>query len=167
MAPTLSHKNTTEPGAKLGDKEKRRVYYAKNRDKLRERQREYRAKNPNKVHCSNVEWRKKNPTHDHDYYMKNREKILSKKREYSKNYAKQHPEKSRIRRNQYRQRNPEKTKTQRIAQANISLANSCVKCGSKENLERHHPDYSKPLEIITLCHTCHGLIHRKTEVQFI
>lgn len=49
----------------------------------------------------------------------------------------------------------------RIYQHQIPLAQACVRCGSKENLQHHHPDYSKPFEVITLCRACHGLVHRK------
>lgn len=34
------------------------------------------------------------------------------------------------------------------------------KCGC-EKVEMHHPDYSKPLEIIWLCRDCHLELHRK------
>lgn len=37
----------------------------------------------------------------------------------------------------------------------------CVICGSSENLEAHHEDYGKPLEIIWLCRKHHKLLHRK------
>jgi hypothetical protein len=31
----------------------------------------------------------------------------------------------------------------------------CERCGSTERLHRHHPDYSKPEEIIVVCAKCH------------
>lgn len=31
----------------------------------------------------------------------------------------------------------------------------CERCGATERLSRHHPDYSKPEEIVVLCSTCH------------
>lgn len=34
----------------------------------------------------------------------------------------------------------------------------CFMCGSKD-VVGHHPDYSKPLEVIWLCQGCHKLIH--------
>lgn len=35
----------------------------------------------------------------------------------------------------------------------------CERCKVKRQLEAHHPDYNKPLEVTWLCVPCHGLIH--------
>jgi hypothetical protein len=51
---------------------------------------------------------------------------------------------------------------QRLAEEHIPLKEVCEECGNKEQLERHHPDYSKPLEIITLCRKCHQKKHSST-----
>lgn len=32
----------------------------------------------------------------------------------------------------------------------------CEKCGEAKTLERHHPDYSKPLKIVWICRKCHS-----------
>ena len=43
-----------------------------------------------------------------------------------------------------------------------TVATLCQRCGVVPKiLHRHHPDYSKPLEILWLCPACHGLAHRK------
>lgn len=41
----------------------------------------------------------------------------------------------------------------------------CNECNSKENLIKHHPDYSKPLEFITLCRNCHNKYHHNLLYQ--
>lgn len=35
----------------------------------------------------------------------------------------------------------------------------CVKCGNQKS-SAHHNDYTKPLDVIWLCHTCHMDLHR-------
>jgi len=35
----------------------------------------------------------------------------------------------------------------------------CVQCGGINNIHAHHPDYSKPLDIIWLCYYCHRKLH--------
>lgn len=44
----------------------------------------------------------------------------------------------------------------------VPLKKFCEKCNGKNKLQRHHPDYSKPLYIITLCRNCHIKEHYKT-----
>lgn len=41
----------------------------------------------------------------------------------------------------------------------IPIGDKCEICGATEGLEKHHPDYSKPLEVITLCRSCHMKLH--------
>lgn len=36
----------------------------------------------------------------------------------------------------------------------------CLKCGSLK-VEKHHPDYSKPLEVVWLCRPCHRRLHEE------
>lgn len=65
----------------------------------------------------------------------------------------------------YRKQNPEKYKAKYTVQnRKIPFGKECLKCGSTENLQRHHPDYSKQLEIVTLCAKCHVNHHHKLEV---
>lgn len=63
----------------------------------------------------------------------------------------------------YRNNNPEKAKAHTLANNNRSelLEPQCSACGSAERLHMHHPDYSKPLEVITLCVPCHSKQHHK------
>ena len=36
----------------------------------------------------------------------------------------------------------------------------CQRCGNPK-VTAHHPDYSKPLEVVWLCYSCHGKEHRR------
>jgi len=38
----------------------------------------------------------------------------------------------------------------------------CKICGNPES-EAHHPDYSKPLEVVWLCKACHAAEHQKSK----
>lgn len=58
----------------------------------------------------------------------------------------------------YRRRNPEKNRAQVYAIRNVPLKDHCERCGVKGvKLVRHHADYSKPLEVETLCLKCHKI----------
>ena len=39
----------------------------------------------------------------------------------------------------------------------------CIQCQSTINLEAHHEDYTKPLDIIWMCRPCHVKFHTKRE----
>ena len=39
-------------------------------------------------------------------------------------------------------------------------ASVCIWCYTTEILEAHHPDYRKPMEIWTMCKTCHERLHK-------
>jgi hypothetical protein len=62
----------------------------------------------------------------------------------------------------YRERHPEKRRAHNAVQTAIrngSIVKSpCVECGSGK-AHAHHDDYSKPLEIVWLCHTHHMQRH--------
>lgn len=87
--------------------------------------------------------------------LSHREAVLEDLRLYKKN----HPEKFLEYQRRSRERNPEKHTARWKAERHTSLAVKCANCGSSENLERHHPNYEKPLEIVTLCQSCHRASH--------
>ena len=37
----------------------------------------------------------------------------------------------------------------------------CAFCSSTENVEAHHADYAKPLDVIWLCEACHKAEHKR------
>lgn len=43
----------------------------------------------------------------------------------------------------------------------IIRPSSCERCGKHVNVNAHHEDYYRPLEVVWLCTTCHGLRHRE------
>jgi len=66
-------------------------------------------------------------------------------------------------------------KTRHFNRKNLFHIDCCSNCGSKENINLHHWDYTRPDSIIAVCYRCHVAIHnnqlddrtlKKTEVCF-
>lgn len=49
----------------------------------------------------------------------------------------------------------------------IKILSCCEECGSTENLQKHHPNYSKPMEVKTLCVTCHVRLHKCKPMEVV
>lgn len=68
----------------------------------------------------------------------------------------------------YKAKNREKVKAHSILRTAVLYGKmikpvNCLYCGVFSNrLEGHHADYSKPLEVIWLCHACHTILHKGT-----
>jgi len=71
--------------------------------------------------------------------------------EYYRNYY-QDPTKKII-------RNARNAANRAILKNEIKKQNHCTNCHSKNNLEKHHSDYSNSLSIIWLCRKCHRKLH--------
>ncbi len=106
-----------------------------------------------------------------------RDKIKKEQSEFNKNvrkfekkmywqlYYEQHKEEIAEYKRQYRIRNATEEKAREAARAALECGiikkrNKCKQCGSTENLQMHHPDYTKPLLIKWLCKSCHMTLHR-------
>jgi hypothetical protein len=55
-------------------------------------------------------------------------------------------------------RHPKKHKARKQA-LKLPLKPACEDCGASGLLHRHHPDYDKPLNVVTLCVKCHETAH--------
>ena len=66
---------------------------------------------------------------------------------------------------EYCKNNPKKVWAQRTLNRYISLGkikrSSCEVCGASQGIHGHHPDYSKPFQVIWLCPIHHKEIHKK------
>lgn len=93
------------------------------------------------------------------HYQRNKPSYKISNHLYFESHRKEYAERVK----KWRERNPHIVRAERLAH-NIPLDSCCKKCGSIEKLVRHHSDYSKPLEIVTLCEDCHYGIHRRGEM---
>lgn len=79
-------------------------------------------------------------------------------KEVKKKWMDANIETMRASRKRWREKCPEKVNAHSLGRS-TQLGTECTKCGSLEQLERHHPDYQKPLEVVTLCRDCHTSLH--------
>lgn len=94
------------------------------------------------------EWRNKNHGKARKYLQKYNIRNRKKLRQWSKEYKKKYPERHR---------------------AHVAVANAikkgtlkkqkCEQCGSTNNVQAHHKDYNKKLEVTWLCMFCHKRLH--------
>lgn len=46
----------------------------------------------------------------------------------------------------------------------IIKSNNCEECGTDENIQGHHKDYSLPYNVNWLCAKCHAKLHRQMKI---
>ena len=82
---------------------------------------------------------------------------------YRDRWKRENPEKTADRISRWQQANPEKHRAHVAVMNAIRhgkiVSQPCVVCGDKKS-EGHHPDYSKPLEVVWLCRKHHMMLHR-------
>lgn len=102
--------------------------------------------------------------HKTEYCRKYRAANIEKERERWRKKARRRYA-SGVRHNPSAQRRAQASLRNAVAAGAIVKPDHCSKCGLVPELLRsiqaHHRDYSKPLEVVWLCSSCHGLQHRK------
>jgi hypothetical protein len=67
----------------------------------------------------------------------------------------------------YNRKNPQRVKAWRSAQSHYPMMEPCEVCGSKENIDRHHDDPERELDIMFLCKLHHKARHRELEKEVV
>ena len=95
-----------------------------------------------------------------------REKNLESIREYDRKRGKtaKRIALSAARTAEYRKTHPDRASAHRkanraIVTGKITKISACEICGKGGRLEKHHPDYTKPLSVVFLCPACHRGVH--------
>lgn len=134
--------------------ESKKLYYQKNKDNVKSACLKYYNENRDAVNERNRE-------HGKHYRIANKEKIREKNRLYQKTER----GKMVLRRASMKEREafPEKFKARNAINGAIRSGKikrkPCQKCGTSDNIQAHHTDYSKPLDVMWLCHRHHVDIH--------
>jgi hypothetical protein len=131
------------------NRKRREKYRLVNRERVLAECKRYHERNKEKMVAKVRLWRLKNP----DKFKA----IYKKRNENSKKYRKAWFEKYKIE-NLYRivcQREIQSM----VRSGKILRPSACQLCGKECRTVGHHPDYSKPKEVIWVCRSCHGTIH--------
>jgi hypothetical protein len=100
---------------------------------------------------------------EHNKKNRDRRRVNGSAAAYSREYRKSH--RAEVLAYERERRNKNKARIFAINSANHAVRDGkikispCVVCGSTQSLEKHHPDYSKPLEIVWLCRRHHLAVH--------
>ena len=97
-------------------------------------------------------------------YERSRGRLESRK-ERSREYQRNHPKAHNIASAKWARNNTDKRRAQgmvrRAIKKGVLSSAPCGKCQSTQNVQAHHDDYSKPLDVRWLCVDCHAAHHRK------
>ncbi len=121
--------------------ENNRKWKRNNKEKVSEYRKKWNNENKEKVRAS---FRKFREIHKDDDIGKNRAL-------FGKKWAKENRERIKISRSKLKSDARNKSKNIIIPKEQI-----CQDCNEKLAEEKHHPDYSKPLEVKFLCKKCHN-----------
>lgn len=115
---------------------------------------------PQKRHEYYITHKKESLDYRHKYYQEHKDEVYSVTKEWCKNNRDKRSNAAKI----YSSKNPEKCTAHQIVRNAIKsgklIKGPCQICGSTKRINCHHPDYSKPLDIIFLCPIHHSRLHK-------
>lgn|SRR5579883_3355 len=135
---------------RLQNAERIRIYNLENKERRAATFKDWRERNPERFKELCKKWMSENRSRIKVYMQKYRQEHRD-HRDPAKRYKYNHSPKQTAR---MRLRNARKS-------GKVMRPEHCSKCGLVCIPEGHHPDYSKPLEVVWLCRICHGAIHSK------
>jgi hypothetical protein len=141
-----------------------REWREKNKNKVKKIAAKYRANNLELCRKRSLDWAKRNAWKQKLYRQKHKDKCNL----YSATYRKKNLEIVRKRHNELGKKYRQTKKIEHLARKAVYYAvkqgilikpKVCQICNKTGQVEAHHADYNKPLEVIWVCKECHGAIH--------
>ena len=133
-----------------------RSYYLLNQDRIKAAVHAYVAARPG--------LRRDRYLRERDYHISDPQAIEA-VRERGRRYHQQHADQKNQYARSWRQAHPERVSAHSALNyakrlGKVVAAESCQMCGRSDlRLHAHHEDYSKPLDVVWLCNSCHGRRH--------
>ena len=145
-------------------------YYKENKKSLSEKQKTYRENNKFQIAESKKEYRKNNINkiveHKKEYYEINKEYILGHNKKYrqTENSKENRRKASKLQRLMFPKEHSARTKLNTAIRDGKIERGVCSVCGTNKNVEGHHLDYNKPLDVVWLCMEHHKAVHREIKL---
>lgn len=141
-------------------------WYIKNPEKVKNARKKWMSNNKEKIKAIKNKWRLNNKDKVKEHKKKYNEKHKEEVKEQQKNWRLSHKEKiNNHRKNKYVEdalfRKKILARDKATRKIKIPKNQLCETCNINLATERHHPDYSKPLEVKFLCRECHNKIEKE------
>jgi len=143
------------------DEKSKRGHTRKCKDCLREYRRKWSRDNPGKVEANRIAYKQRHAEKERERRAANPGKV----KEINMRVYQNNREKYKTMVAEYRRKFPEREHAHNILKSAIRSGKIlkpeyCEICGKKANLQGHHDDYNRPLDVFWLCGNCHSLLHK-------